>query len=58
MLTSNFKGALWTFKQWSALKMRVRCEISIVLLLKSSCGTLSGYEYIAVESITRPMEKQ
>ena len=32
----NFKGALWTFIQWLALKMRERYGISIVLLLTSS----------------------
>ena len=29
---ANFKGALWTFKQQLALRMRVRCGISILLL--------------------------
>ena len=34
---ANFKGALGTFQQWLALKIRVHYEISILLLLMSSC---------------------
>ena len=33
---ANFKGALWTFKQWLALEMRMHYGISIVILLISS----------------------
>ena len=40
----NIKGALWTFKQWLALKMRVRCGLSIVVLLTSPCKAFSGYD--------------
>ena len=39
----NFKGALWIFKQWLALKIRVPCGISIFLLLTSSCQVFLGY---------------
>ena len=37
---AKFKFALWTFKQQLALKMRVRCGISIVLLQTSLCCAL------------------
>ena len=43
---SKFKGALWTCKQWLALKclkMWVRYWISIVLLLTCSYKAFSGY---------------
>ena len=40
---ANFKGELRTSKQWLALKMRVHCGISIVLLLTSSYKAFSGY---------------
>ena len=40
---NNFKGALWTFKQQLAFKMRVRYGVFIVLLLKSSHKIFPGY---------------
>ena len=39
----KFKGALWTFKQWLTLKLRVRYGISTVLLQTSSHKAVSGY---------------
>ena len=39
----NIKGTLWTFKQWLALKMRVRYGISILQLLTVSYKAFSGY---------------
>ena len=40
---ANLKCTLLTVKQYPALKMRVRYGISIFLLLRPSCNTLSGY---------------
>ena len=41
---SNLKYTMWTInEQWLALNLLVRYEVSIVLLLTSSCEALSGY---------------
>ena len=39
----NFKGVLWTFKQWLAVKMRVHYGISIVLRFTCSNKVFSRY---------------
>ena len=50
---ANLKGMLWTFKQWMVVKMRVRCGISFLLLLKFSQKALSG-SYKISQSISGP----
>ena len=52
---ANLKGTLWTFKQWTSLKMVVRYGIFILLLLKSSYKALSGYASLTIFMERRTM---
>ena len=50
ILYPKLMGTLWTFKEWLALKIRVRYGISIVFLSTSLHKVFSGYERSQLDS--------
>ena len=51
----NFKGVLWIFKKWLALKMQKHYGISIVLLLTSAYDAFFGYLYTSKKNFELPV---